>query len=92
MLDRPRGRHSEEVRSAASDDEAGRWRSRPEHSDAVGSVDVPVRRGDMVIGDARMLHATNSNDSSGRRTVITLWFQPDYDNLPLKTQAQMLLK
>ena len=55
-------------------------------------MDVAVRAGDLVIGDARMLHATHPNASDGRRTVITLWFQPDFDGLPLKTQAQMLMK
>ena len=39
-----------------------------------------------------MLHATHPNNSDSRRTVITLWFQPNFDGLPLKTQAQMLTK
>ena len=39
-----------------------------------------------------MLHATHPNNSDSRRTVITLWFQPNFQGLPLKTQAQMLTK
>ena len=34
-----------------------------------------VRAGDLIIGDARMLHAAHANTSDARRTVITLWFQ-----------------
>ena len=69
----------------------------PELSSRSAALRSPSAEGRQIvagrlIGDARILHATNSNESSGRRTVITLWFQPDYDNLPLKTQAQMLLK
>jgi hypothetical protein len=45
-----------------------------------------------ALQDARMLHATHPNSSDSHRTVITLWFQPNYKNLPLKTQAQMLTK
>ena len=55
-------------------------------------VDVMVKAGDLVMGDSRMLHAAHANNSDRRRTVITLWIQPDYDGLPLKTQAQMLMK
>ena len=39
-----------------------------------------------------MLHATHPNTSERHRTVITLWFQPNWYSLPLKTQAQMLTK
>ena len=50
-------------------------------------VDVPVKAGDLVIGDARLLHASHPNRSSRRRTVITLWFCPTYDQLPETVQA-----
>ena len=55
-------------------------------------VDVPVRAGDLVIGDARLLHAAHANASDERRTVITLWFQPDFAGLPERVQAQMVEK
>ena len=55
-------------------------------------VDVPVRAGDVVIGDARLLHAAHANKSSEWRTVITLWFQPDYASLPDRVKAQMVKK
>ena len=50
-------------------------------------VDVPVKAGDLVIGDARLLHAAHPNRSNQRRTVITLWFCPTYDQLPETLQA-----
>ena len=39
-----------------------------------------------------MLHATHANESAQRRTVITLWMQPEFQSLPEKTQAQLVLK
>merc|ERR1711988_778122 len=33
----------------------------------------------MEIGDARVLHAAHPNNSDERRTVITLWYLPMYD-------------
>ena len=45
-----------------------------------------------VIGDARLLHAAHANASNERRTVITLWYQPDFARLPERVQAQMVKK
>jgi len=50
-------------------------------------IDVAVQAGDLVIGDARLLHAAHPNRSQERRTVITLWFCPTYDQLPETIQA-----
>ena len=50
-------------------------------------VDVPVRAGDLVIGDARLLHSAHPNRSPRRRTVITLWFLPTFPTLPEHLQA-----
>ena len=44
-------------------------------------IDVPIKSGDLLIGDARILHSTNSNETDGRRTVMTLWFLPRYNEL-----------
>ena len=46
------------------------------------AVDVPVRAGDLVIGDSRLLHSAHANDSDERRTVITLWYFPAFEQLP----------
>lgn len=50
-------------------------------------VDVPVRAGDVVIGDARLLHSAHPNRSPRRRTVITLWFLPTFPDLPEHLRA-----
>ena len=54
---------------------------------AEGEVDVPVKAGDLVIGSARLLHAARANQSDARRTNITLWYYPDFANLPAGIQA-----
>ena len=53
----------------------------PHFLDHEGEVDVPVRAGDLVGGDARMFHAAHSNESGQRRTVITIWFYPLFSRL-----------
>jgi len=50
-------------------------------------VDVCVRAGDLVIGDHRLLHSAHANRSTERRTCLTLWFCPLYDQLPEQFQA-----
>ena len=64
----------------------------PAFSDQPGERDVPVRAGDLVIGDARLLHAAHANESDAWRPVVTLWFQPDFTRLPEPIQAQMVKK
>lgn len=45
-------------------------------------VEVKVKAGDLVVGDSRILHAAHANESGNRRTVITLWFHPNFTELP----------
>ena len=54
----------------------------PAHQDAAGCVDVEVKAGDLVLGDARILHAAHPNKSDKRRTLITMWYLPEYDKFP----------
>lgn len=77
--------HGKEL-SAASD------LTRPEFGDRPDEVDVPVQAGDMIVGDARLLHAAHENRTDERRTLITLWYQPDLARLPERMQAQMAAK
>ena len=49
---------------------------------AEGEVDVPVKAGDMIIGDSRLLHSAHANQTDQRRTVLTIWYWPAYDSLP----------
>lgn len=59
----------------------------PEFSDRPDELDVMVKAGDLLIGDARILHAAHTNQTVARRTVITLWFHPDMKSLPESTQG-----
>ncbi len=59
----------------------------PAFQRAAGEVDVPVRAGDLIIGDSRLLHSAHANQSDQRRTVLTIWYWPAYDDLPEEVQA-----
>jgi ectoine hydroxylase-related dioxygenase (phytanoyl-CoA dioxygenase family) len=58
----------------------------PRFGDFAGEMDVPVKAGDLLIGDARMFHATHANQSDAWRTVITIWFHPFFSQLAESTQ------
>ena len=49
------------------------------HPDA---IDVPVQPGQLLIGDARMLHGTHPNRSGERRTVLLGWFYRKANTVP----------
>ena len=53
-------------------------------------IDVPSSLGDVIIGDGRLLHAAHPNLSNNTRIVITLWYYPNFDNLPdhIKASSQ----
>ena len=70
-----RNPHTDELRRA-NDLTWVEFQERPD------DVDVPVKAGDLVMGDSRILHSAHSNDSDKRRTVITLWFHPDFGTYP----------
>jgi len=55
-----------------------------DHPDA---VDVLVRAGDLVVGDARLLHAAHANQSDQRRTLLTLWYFGRFNRLSESLQA-----
>ena len=74
--------HTDELRSLTDPEH-------PAYKPARGELDVPVRAGDLVIGDSRLLHAAHGNKSDIRRTVITLWYQPLYYQLPESIQAYL---
>ena len=52
-------------------------------------VAVPVRAGDIVIGDARLLHGAYANRSDRERTCVTLWFHPRFGEQPEEIQARV---
>lgn len=52
-------------------------------ADYPDAVDVPVKAGDLVIGEGRVLHAARGNNSNKRRTLLLGWHDrprtvPDY--------------
>ena len=61
----------------------------PAYQHFPGEVDIPVKAGDLVIGDSRLLHASHGNQSDERRTVITLWYHPFFALLPAPMQAHI---
>ena len=52
-------------------------------------VAVPVKYGDVIVGDARLIHGAFPNKSEDERTLITLWFHPNYNMLPGTMQARI---
>ena len=74
------GTHDDGIRDQNPETSAG-------YQPLPGEVDVAVTAGDLVIGDARVLHAAHANTTDQRRTVITLWYVPRYDELSEKLQA-----
>jgi hypothetical protein len=74
--------HTDELRSMVD----------PEHeayAPADDAMDVPVRAGDLVIGDSRLLHSAHANQSDQRRTVITLWYHPLFHEMPAPIRARL---
>ena len=50
---------------------------------------VPLRAGDLVIGDARLLHGSYPNASDDERTLITLWYHPGFAARPAPFQTRV---
>ncbi len=74
--------HTEEIRLAEDV-------TSPAYLDHPDEMDVCVKAGDVVMGDSRLLHSAHANRTEERRTVITLWYHPIYDELPEPMQAQL---
>lgn len=74
--------HTDELRRATDP-------SHPAYQPISEDQAVPVRAGDLVIGDSRLLHGAYANRSGQRRTVITLWYHPNFDISPPRIQANL---
>lgn len=61
----------------------------PVYQPLADDIAVPVKAGDLVIGDARLLHGAYANQSDQQRTVITLWYHPTFDSAPERIQAHL---
>ena len=56
------------------------------HEDQVA---VPVNCGDVVVGDARLIHGAFANAQAEERTLITLWFHPNFQALAPALQSRI---
>ena len=54
------------------------------HSDQVA---VPVEAGDVLIGDARLIHGAFANRTDEERPLLTLWFMPHWSSMPPEMRA-----
>ena len=84
LHDRISPRHTEELRKFENPGDPG-------FSRVAEEVDVPVEAGDLVMGYGSLLHASHANRSNQRRTVLTMWYYPDFVSLPERTQATVAL-
>jgi hypothetical protein len=64
----------------------------PEFMQHPDEVDIAVDAGDVVIGDARVLHAAHQNTTDQHRTLLTLWYFPDFEALPDSIKARVARK
>ena len=72
--------HDSDIRSTAD-------YAHPAFSRHPDEIDVAVKSGDLVIGDARLLHSANRNKTAQRRTVLTLWYLPRFDQASARVRA-----
>lgn len=76
--------HTDQLRTFANPDDPGFSRVDDE-------IDAPVKAGDLVMGYGSLLHASHANQTDQRRTVLTMWYYPDFVDLPERTQATVAL-
>ncbi len=55
-------------------------------------VPLPVAAGDVVVIDARLLHAAHANASDEDRTALSLWYVTDHRQLPECIRARFSLR
>lgn len=86
-----RAHHALHDAEAAHGDELSRVTdpSNPLYGDVAGAVDVPVTAGDVVFGDARLLHGAYANRSDAERSLLTIWIHPHYASLPAAMRARI---
>lgn len=65
-----------ETLSRAEDLQSPAFASHPDE------VAVEVTAGDLVIMDSRLLHSAYANTSGAERSLLTLWYLPEFTNLP----------
>lgn len=61
----------------------------PIYGSMPGEVAIPVKAGDLVVGDARLLHSAYANQSVQERSLLTLWYHPNHASLPEPLQSRI---
>ena len=80
LHDLAREKHHDDLKTYANPEDI-------QFQDAEGEIDVPLKAGDAVLGYGNLFHSSHSNKSDEKRTVLTMWYYPDFVNLPERTQA-----
>ncbi len=57
------------------------------YADHPDQVAVPVKAGDVLIGDARLIHGAFANRTDKERPLLTLWFMPHWSSMPPKMRS-----
>ncbi len=57
------------------------------YADHPDQVAVPVKAGDVLIGDARLIHGAFANMTDEERPLVTLWFMPHWSSMPAEMRA-----
>ena len=72
--------HTDELRTYANPENVAFRR-------AEGEIDLPVKAGDLLMGYGTLFHAAHANQTDDRRTVLTMWYYPQFVELTGRTQA-----
>ena len=59
----------------------------PAYADHPDQLAVPVEAGDVLIGDARLIHGAFANQTDEERPLLTLWFMPHWHSMPPEMRA-----
>jgi len=59
----------------------------PAYADHPDQLAVPVQAGDVLIGDARLIHGAFANRTDEERPLLTLWFMPHWRAMPPEMRA-----
>ena len=57
------------------------------YADHPDQVAVPVQAGDVLVGDARIIHGAFANRTNDERPLLTLWFMPHWQAMPAEMRA-----
>jgi hypothetical protein len=60
-------------------------------ADARDEIAIPITAGDLLVMDARLLHASHANTTAGNRPSVTLWYLPEFGSLPPGARAWVSL-